>query len=295
MQFEELITATETYYSEADKSVYTIQAPSTDDLSFLLRLILENNLFEFNSKVYKQIIGCAMGSKCSPSVCDIRLHQITSEIINTFPNKHRITYHGRYRDDGFIFHGEEKEIHELFTIANSTHPLLKFTYELSRNEMHFLDTTVYKGKRFAATSILDFKTYIKPTNTFQYLERKSAHNHSVFKGFIKGETIRYMRSTSDEDVLRENLANLKINLLRRGYSETEINQNIEAVLDNYDRDALLSDENKNKKQGIPLVFVTKYNPGIRKIKQKLVQYWHIFQRDRDVFNGNLLTSSNIIK
>ena len=115
-----------------------------------------------------------------------------------------------------------------------------------------------------------------------------------------------MRSTSDEDVLRENLANLKINLLRRGYSETEINQNIEAVLDNYDRDALLSDENKNKKQGIPLVFVTKYNPGIRKIKQKLVKYWHILQRDKDVFSelpivaykrnknlGDLLTSSII--
>jgi hypothetical protein len=108
-------------------------------MSFLLRLILENNLFEYNSKVYKQIIGC------SPSVCDIRLHQITREIINTFPNKHHITYHGRYRDDGFIiFHGEEKEIHELFTIANSIHPLLKFTYELSTNEMHFLDARVYK-------------------------------------------------------------------------------------------------------------------------------------------------------
>ena len=304
-QFEELISATETYYSEADKSVYAIKAPSTGDLSFLLRLILENNLFEFNSKIYKQIIGCAMGSKCSPSVCDIRLHQITREIINTFPNKHHITYHGRYRDDGFIiFHGEGKEIHELFTIANSTHPLLKFTYELSRNEMHFLDTTVYKGKRFAATRTLDFKTYIKPTNTFQYLERKSAHNPSVFKGFIKAETIRYIRSTNDEDVLQENLSNFRRNLLRRGYSETEINQNIQAVLDNYDRDALLSD--KNKKQGIPLVFVTKYNPGIRKIKQKLVKYWHILQRDKDVFSelpivaykrnknlGDLLTSSVI--
>jgi hypothetical protein len=47
---------------------------------------------------------------------------------------------------------------------------------------------------------------------------------------------------------------------------------------------LLSDENKNKKQGIPLVFFTKYNPGIRKIKQKFVKYWHILQRDKDTFS-----------
>jgi hypothetical protein len=39
MQLEELISATETYYSEADKSVYAIKAPSPGDLSFLLRLI----------------------------------------------------------------------------------------------------------------------------------------------------------------------------------------------------------------------------------------------------------------
>jgi hypothetical protein len=89
------------------------------------------------------MIGCAMGSKCSSSVCDIRLHQITREIINTFPNKLHITYHVCYRDDGFlIFQGEENAIQELFTIANSTHPLLKITYELSINEMQFLDTTV---------------------------------------------------------------------------------------------------------------------------------------------------------
>ena len=144
---------------------------------------------------------------------------------------------------------------------------------------------------------------LKRTSNLQTLS-KSAHNPSVFKGFIKGETIRYIRSTNDEDVLQENLSNFRRNLLRRGYSETEINQNIQAVLDNYDRDALLSD--KNKKQGIPLVFVTKYNPGIRKIKQKLVKYWHILQRDKDVFSelpivaykrnknlGDLLTSSVI--
>jgi hypothetical protein len=73
-----------------------------------------------------------------------------------------------------------------------------------------------------------------------------------------------MRSTSDEDVLQENLTNFKINFLRRGYSETEINQNIQAVLDHYNRDALLSDKNKNKKQSIPLVFFTKHDPEIQK-------------------------------
>ncbi|XP_062587335.1 uncharacterized protein LOC134248972 [Saccostrea cucullata] len=138
MQFEELITAVQIAYTNFSKAEYTIPAPPTADLCFLLRLVLENNIFEFNSAMYKQTIGCAMGSKCSPSVCDIRLHQITDEIIDKFTGKNDLIYHGRYRDDGFIiFHGSEAVIHELFEIANSHHPLLKFTYEISTQEINF--------------------------------------------------------------------------------------------------------------------------------------------------------------
>lgn len=310
MHFEELITAVQTAYADFDKSEYAIPAPPTTDLCFLLRLVLENNIFEFNSVLYKQIIGCAMGSKCSPSVCDIRLHQITNEIVCKFAGKDNIIYHGRYRDDGFIiFHGPETEIHELFAIANSHHPLLKFTYEFSTQEINFLDTTVFKGNRFQSNLILDFKTYIKPTNTFQYLERSSAHNSSVFKGFIKGETIRHLRNTSNENTLLSILREFEMHLLKRGYSEKEIKTSIQCVLANYSRDSSLKNKNETKNRKIPLVFVTKYNPGIRHLKQKLTKYWHILTREqecRQIFSelpivsykrnqniGDILTSSII--
>ncbi|KAK3086137.1 hypothetical protein FSP39_014058 [Pinctada imbricata] len=223
VQFEELITAVEKAYSQFDKTNYKIPTPPTKHIAYLLRLVLENNVFEFNSKVYKQIIGCAMGSRCSPSVCDIRMYEITTEIINKFPHKSRILYHGRYRDDGFIIYsGDENEIHELFAIANSAHPLLKFTYDMSHNQMDFLDTAVYKGARFLEKNVLDIKTFIKPTNTYQYLDRNSAHHPSVFKGFIKGETIMYLRNTSDKIILSNMLSELKCYLIKRGYEDKEV-------------------------------------------------------------------------
>ena len=112
---------------------------------------------------------------------------------------------------------------------------------------------------------------------------------------LKGETIRHMRNTSNADVFQEILNNFKTNLQKRGYSDYEINQNIQVVLDNYDRATLLSDVNKSKKQGIPLVFVTKYNPGIRKIKQKHLKYWHILQRDEDVLSVLRIVSNKCNK
>ena len=45
---------------------------------------------------------------------------------------------------------------------------MKFTAEISNTEATFLDTIVFKGKRFKEQSILDIKTHYKPTETFQY-------------------------------------------------------------------------------------------------------------------------------
>lgn len=281
MQFDELITAVKNAYSQFDKNAYQIPAPPVNDLAILLRLVLENNVFEFNSKIYKQIIGCAMGSRCSPSVCDIRMYEITTDIIKAFMHKCNILYHGRYRDDGFIiYHGTEREIHELFTLANSYHPLLKFTYEISNEQMNFLDTTIFKGARFNDSKILDVKTYIKPTNTFQYLDRKSAHHPSVFRGLIKGETTRYLRNTSDKDILVAMLNDFKSNLIKRGYESNEIEKSINSAVEN-DRMVALKNSGKKENRNIPLVFITAYNPCIKNVKRKLMKYWHILKRDAE--------------
>ena len=282
MQFDELISAVETAYSQFDKTVYNIPAPPTKHLSYLLRLVLENNVFEFDSKIYTQCIGCAMGSRSSPSVCNIRMYEITTEILRLFPHTNNVLYHGRFLDDGcIIYHGTEQDIHELFAIANSFHPLLKFTYEISNKHINFLDTTLYKGARFHESNILDIKTYIKPTNTFQYLDRNSAHHPSVFKGFIKGETIRYLRNTNDRDILSNMLVKFKGYLTNRDYDEQEIDESITDALDNNERIAALYKAGKTKIGKTPLVLVTAYNPCIKNIKRKLLKYWHILQRDAD--------------
>ena len=41
--------------------------------------------------------------------------------------------------------------------ANSHHPTIKFTAEVSDTDTTFLDTSVYKGERFANESILRHK------------------------------------------------------------------------------------------------------------------------------------------
>ena len=50
--------------------------------------------------------------------------------------------------------------------ANKFHPTIKFMAEISKNEITFLDTVVFKGERLKNESILDIKTHHKPTEIF---------------------------------------------------------------------------------------------------------------------------------
>ena len=76
--------------------------------------------------------------------------------------------------------------------------------EISDIETTFLDTVIYKGKRFHDQSILDIKTHFKPTETFQYTHFSSSHPPGVKKGFVKGEALRLLRTNSSNITFEEN-------------------------------------------------------------------------------------------
>ena len=75
----------------------------------------------------------------------------------------------RFTDDIFFIWDTNKQDIELFIEkANAYHPIIKCTDEVSEIETTFLDTTEYKGERFEKERILDGRTYLRPTERFQY-------------------------------------------------------------------------------------------------------------------------------
>jgi hypothetical protein len=280
MPINEILPAVRKAYDTFDKSDFKVKCPPTDDLIYLLRSVLENNVFEFDGKLFIQKIGVAIGAVPSPECCDILMFQITKDIFSKFEKYHNIYFYGRYCDDGFlIYHGNENEIKTLFAIANGHHPLLKFTYEYAQTSMNFLDVNVYKGKTFENNAILDLKTYFKSTNSFMYLHQESCHSRHVFAGFIKGEAIRHICNTNDKNELQTILSSFKLNLIKRGYNELEIDDNINQELCN-NRAEFLNKKSKKHTKEIPLVLSTKYNPCIRKIKQCLVKHWQLLKHNK---------------
>ena len=60
----------------------------------------------------------------------------------------------------------KEEFSSFVTFANSFHPTINFSYEMSSERGVFLDTDVFKGLRLSTLRILDSQTHFKPTETF---------------------------------------------------------------------------------------------------------------------------------
>lgn len=70
--------------------------PDIGYVTKLLKILLENNEFEFNGNLYKQILGAIMGAVPSPEICDLRLFDILENIIKNITTE---TYLWHTTDD----------------------------------------------------------------------------------------------------------------------------------------------------------------------------------------------------
>ena len=166
-------------------------------LKQILGLILKENLFQFNGKNYLQVHGTAMGTKMAVAFVNLFMAEIKTKMLNESRIKPKVWK--RYIDDVFSLWDVSKQDIDLFIEqANTFHPTIKFTAEISDKEITFLDTVVYKGERFLNEATLYVKTHYKLTETFQYTHYSSCHPPGVKRGFIKGEAIRLLRTPRKE-------------------------------------------------------------------------------------------------
>ena len=119
---------------------------------------------------------------------NIFMGKVESQILERSPKK-PLAWKS-YIDDIFSI-WNIKKVTQFIEQANSHHPTIKFTAEVSGKETTFLNTNVYKGERFAKESRLDIKTHFKATETFQYTHFSSCHPPGVKKGFIKAKHLDF--------------------------------------------------------------------------------------------------------
>ena len=121
--------------------------------------------------------------------------------------------------------------------------------EISENKITFLDTTVFKGERFAKSNF-DIKTHYKPTETFQFTHFASCHPSRVKHNFIGGQAIRLLRKNSPKEVSEQCLLKFKQRLKAREYLKNIIEMSLS--VSTLPRQSALTHTQKPKGYNVPL-------------------------------------------
>lgn len=215
----------------------------------LMNLILKNNDFVFNDKIYKQTCGCPMGKVFGPSLANIYLIEFDVAAMTGYHIKPTIFL--RYLDDIFMLWNDSRDnLTKFETFLNTLIPKINIKLESSTESINFLDVTIFKTKTVSGY-ILQTKVFIKPTDAQNLLHRTSFHPKHTFNGVLKSQLIRYKEISSTWELYVGACKRLFHNLKNRGYTLSLMWKQMKNIW--YNNNNKKPTEPKNEKQIFPIV------------------------------------------
>ena len=120
-------------------------------LKNFLRAALQNNLFNFESKIYKQIDEVAMGSPLDPTLANAFLCFHEQIWLNECPDEFKPAYYGRYVDNIFVLFRSPDHLEKFKNYLISKYRNIRFTCEKEQNNsMPFLDVLITRASSILA-------------------------------------------------------------------------------------------------------------------------------------------------
>ena len=150
-----------------------------DKLITLLELVLNNCVFSFQQKHYKQLQGAAMGSPVSPVIANIYMEYF-EELALGPPCPIPTPVYKRYVDD-VICIAKKDQVDILFNHINQMDAHITFTMEPpdSEGSIPFMDPECSPNSD--SDNTIHTTIYRKPTHTDRYLDWNSNHPRSVIQ------------------------------------------------------------------------------------------------------------------
>jgi len=221
----------------------------------LLEITLRGNDFEFNGRIFLQIVGTAMGKRYAPNLANLYLRKLDHKAKHAFRIKPE--YYFRFLDDvHFLWPGDRDSLTEYGLFLNSLIPGITITLTVRDVITEFLDTRIMKHCQTDGTWVLNTMVYFKPTDTHQLLHISSAHPKHTCKGIIKSQFIRFKRLCSNKMDFDNASRVLWHTLKNRGYSHTQYRTLKNEVWRGYDCSKRKNEEKKEK----VLPIVTFFDP-----------------------------------
>ena len=235
-----------------------------EDVMTLLKVVLNNCVFSFQGKFYKQLHGAAMGSPCSPVVANIYMEYFEKRALGPeLPMSFTINTWLRYVDNVLTI-VKKGTRDSLLNYLNSIDPNIKFTIEPPNQQgaIPFLDTFPRPSDNKIITSV-----YRKPTHMDRYLDFNSNHPKSAKCVVVRALTDRAKNVCSSPELLAEEMDHLGKVLKYNNYPKWMIDQHGR----NSSERRLIDPETGNEVK--KLVFISApYFPGLSESFKQLFKY-----------------------
>ena len=182
------------------------------DILKLLKVVIDQNYFQFMARTYVQHYGLAMGAPTSSILSEFYLqHLENSKICDILLNFNILGYF-RYVDDLLIIYNERKtDIEDLLYCFNDITPKLNFTIQKeTRGSINFLDLTFHRVVNRFSIDIYRKPTYtdaIIPIDTCHPTEHKYAakrYLHNRLNSYQLSHEKREKESEIIQDILQNN-------------------------------------------------------------------------------------------
>ena len=248
----------------------------------MAEFVLKNNYFEFDSAIYHQISGTAIGTKFAPPYACIFMDFFEEQFLKTCTKQPWAYF--RYIDDIFMIWTEgEQELLKFLDNLNSFNPSIKFEWDFTsdtRKSVEFLDVTLSVCGR----SIV-YDLYCKPTDCHQFLHYQSCHADHIKNSIVYSSALRIKKRCSDQHKFEHHLSELEVWFKDRGYPKNLIQSQISRSRQVTNRlvDDIIPEE--KSKTGTPLVIT--YHPAFKNLNQIMRKHVPTLQRNplyKDLFD-----------
>lgn len=180
----------------------------------LIEFVLDNNFFSFQQVYYKQVFGCAMGSKLSPILSQYIMDDLLDQCLPKL--SFNIPFMKKFVDD-LITAIPNNGVEEILNVFNNYDNNLKFTIEEEdiNHSVPFLDTRVIRDHQ----GIIKLDWYQKSTSSGRYINFHSQHSIVTKINFIKQMKKRIV-AISNIEFRNKNLKKFGKVLIENAYPNT---------------------------------------------------------------------------
>jgi hypothetical protein len=183
----------------------------------VLKIVMNNNVFQFDDTYWLQTCGTSMGTSCACSYATLYWAYIERKHI--LPKwKHQLYFLRRFIDDKFGIWTGSAEDFEHFKQDLNSYCQLKWTSDELKTTVNFLDLTITVNNQHQIIT----KTFQKPTNLHLYIPPASAHPPGVLKSLIYGNLHRYWKQNTHIEDFIEITKQFANRLIIRGYKREDI-------------------------------------------------------------------------